>query len=202
MAFVSTVLPTPGTSSISTCPRQITAMSVRCTASCLPTMTCSTFAMTRCAASLMSATDKVGRSSNFTPVRGLCNWRTLSCVHQAATCRPHSFLNTRSTHWRVISPGIATHATCNCVIHEGRSLIDHYPQFSVKLVVGVKSLGIPMHSPPTGERLLCSSPFVQSLTNRRGYPLRMFRGGHKCIRILWATSQPAPELVSPRRLRR
>jgi hypothetical protein len=45
-------------------------------------MTFSTFAMTRCVASLMSATDKVGRSSSFTPVRGLCDWRTLDLVHQ------------------------------------------------------------------------------------------------------------------------
>src|SRR5487761_2616065 len=63
MDFISVVLPTPGTSSINTCPPQRTAMSVRRTASCLPTMTFSTFAITRLAVWLSSCIESAGRSS-------------------------------------------------------------------------------------------------------------------------------------------
>jgi hypothetical protein len=47
MAFASTVLPVPGTSSMSTWPRHRSATRANLTSACLPTMTRSTFAMTR-----------------------------------------------------------------------------------------------------------------------------------------------------------
>src|SRR5581483_7586225 len=57
IALVRTVLPTPGTSSISTWPRQITAIRLKATGSAFPTMTRSTFATTFCTAVARSCTD-------------------------------------------------------------------------------------------------------------------------------------------------
>src|SRR5438876_3693518 len=57
IALVRTVLPTPGTSSINTCPRQMTAIRLNATDSPLPTITFSTFPTTRCTAEDRSCTD-------------------------------------------------------------------------------------------------------------------------------------------------
>ena len=48
-AEASVVLPTPGTSSMSTCPRHRSAIIISSTASCLPTMTLPTFLIRSCA---------------------------------------------------------------------------------------------------------------------------------------------------------
>src|SRR5579883_2122515 len=64
MAFVRTVLPTPGTSSISTWPLQITAIRLKATDSALPTITFSTLLMTRCTAVAKSCTDCMLFSQN------------------------------------------------------------------------------------------------------------------------------------------
>lgn len=96
MDFASTVLPTPGTSSMSRCPRHKTAMSVRSTASCFPTITRSTLAMTRSVASLISRTESRGRFSSFTRVCGPAGNLPGSPQRWAVarlTVRPHSFLN-------------------------------------------------------------------------------------------------------------
>src|SRR5216683_6254934 len=57
IALVRTVLPTPGTSSINTCPRQMTAIRLKATDSALPTITFSTLLITRCTAEARSCTD-------------------------------------------------------------------------------------------------------------------------------------------------
>src|SRR5215831_8865679 len=57
IALVRTVLPTPGTSSINTCPLQMTAMRLNATDSALPTITFSTLLITRCTAAAKSCTD-------------------------------------------------------------------------------------------------------------------------------------------------
>src|SRR6266571_7149931 len=57
IALVRTVLPTPGTSSIKTCPRQTTAIRLNATGSALPTITLSTLLITRCTAEAKSCTD-------------------------------------------------------------------------------------------------------------------------------------------------
>src|SRR5438876_8261461 len=57
IALVRTVLPTPGTSSINTCPLQMTAMRLNATDSALPTITFSTLLITRCTAAARSCID-------------------------------------------------------------------------------------------------------------------------------------------------
>src|SRR6266567_778070 len=64
IALVRTVLPTPGTSSINTCPWQMTAMRLKATDSPLPTITFSTFATTRWTEVDRSCTDCM----HFSPI--------------------------------------------------------------------------------------------------------------------------------------
>src|SRR5260370_38867016 len=59
MALVRTVLPTPGTSSIKTCPWQMTALRLNATDLALPTITFSTLLITRCTALARSCTDSM-----------------------------------------------------------------------------------------------------------------------------------------------
>src|SRR6266566_5549229 len=69
IALVRTVLPTPGTSSINTCPRQITAIKLKATGSAFPTITFSTLLITRCTALAKSCTDCI-----FTFLPGNLTW--------------------------------------------------------------------------------------------------------------------------------
>src|SRR4030088_369909 len=70
IALVRTVLPTPGTSSINTCPRQMTAIKLNATGSAFPTMTFSTLLITPCTALAKSCTDCI-----FAFLPGSLTWR-------------------------------------------------------------------------------------------------------------------------------
>src|SRR5258708_4434117 len=59
IALGRTVLPTPGTSSINTCPRQMTAIRLNTTGSALPTITLSTVFITRGPAGASSSTARI-----------------------------------------------------------------------------------------------------------------------------------------------
>src|SRR5262245_42412242 len=76
-------------------------MSVNRTASCLPTMTRSTFSITRSVVSLISRTDSDGRSSSFTRVRGPNFVERRPSTERGLRHEPHSFLNfpSRRSHY-------------------------------------------------------------------------------------------------------
>src|SRR5712691_12441859 len=83
IALVRTVLPTPGTSSINTCPRQMTAIKLKATGSAFPTITFSTLLITRCTALAKSCTDCI-----FTFLPGCLTWHLKKGQGFFSWCQP------------------------------------------------------------------------------------------------------------------